>query len=59
MAITLDQINKITLRYSFLPWVKHYLKDLLPPNWDPTDEELERLAQKFGEALREYDFDQR
>lgn len=58
MAISLDEINRVTLRVVFLPWFKHMMADLglsLPEGWNPSDEELEKLAARVGEALREGD----
>lgn len=55
MAITLDDINRVTLRVVFLPWFRQVTADLgvaLRPDWDPDDEELARLAARVAEAFR-------
>ena len=47
MTISLADINRVTLRYTFKPWVEQIWRDLgvqLPTPWEPTDEELVRLA---------------
>jgi hypothetical protein len=52
--ISLDDINRITLRVTFLPWVKENCRQMgitLPKNWNPSDEELERLAERVTKAF--------
>jgi hypothetical protein len=51
MAITLAEITRVTLRQVFLPWLKEYLN--LPADFTPSDEELARLADRAGQALRD------
>jgi hypothetical protein len=56
MSISLADINRLTLRTCFLPWFKTTMAQMgitLPPDWNPDDEELESLAQRVGEAMRE------
>ena len=56
MTITLDEINRVTLRQTFLPWFKRTCTEVgltLPADWDPSDEELRRLATHVGEAFAE------
>lgn len=55
MAITLAEINRVTLRAAFLPWFRQTMQDHgipLSPDWNPSDEELARLADRFAEAFR-------
>lgn len=55
MAISLDDLNKVTLRIVFLPWFRETAADLgitLPPDWNPDDAELERLADRVAEGFR-------
>jgi hypothetical protein len=56
MAISLADINRVTLRAVFLPWWRQLMADYgmpLAADWNPTDEELERLAARVREAFRE------
>lgn len=56
MTISFDEINRVVLRQVFLPWFKRTMADLgitLPPDWNPSDKELERLAERAAEALKE------
>jgi hypothetical protein len=58
MPINLDDINRIALRQTFLPWFREEMASMgvpLPPDWNPSDEVLGRLAEKCGEALAEYE----
>lgn len=58
MAITLAAINAVVLRQVFLPWFKQTSVECgipLPANWNPDDAELDRLAGKVSQALREAD----
>ncbi len=56
MAISLAVINRVVLRQVFLPWYRdlcqHYQLPL-PANWDPSDTELERLAEALGDRSSE------
>mgnify|MGYP001619082739 CR=1 FL=1 len=52
--INLAEINRITLRVTFKPFAEAELRALgvqLPVPWEPTDEELGRLADTFAKAL--------
>lgn len=54
MAISLDDINRVTLRIVFLPWFREMAADLgipLRPDWNPTDDELEQLAAAVAKAF--------
>lgn len=56
MALTLAQINEVALRLCFLPWFKDEMKYYgipLPEDWNPTDDELNRLVDKVCEAFSE------
>jgi hypothetical protein len=56
MAIDFDEINRVTLRLCFLPWFKQTMADMrvtLPADWNPSDEVLNRLAERVADALRE------
>lgn len=56
MAISFDQINRVVLRQVFLPWFRRMMADLgvtISPDWNPSDEELDRLAGKVADAFRE------
>jgi len=55
VVITLDQINRVTLREMFLPMIRNLCADFLLPDWNPSDEELERLAARVSHAFREQD----
>lgn len=53
--ITLDDINRVTMRRVFLPWFKTQASELgfkLPTDWNPSDEELIKLSNAFAEACR-------
>lgn len=46
MTITLAAISRVTLRTMFLPMFRRQMADMgiaLPKDWNPTDEELDRL----------------
>ena len=54
MTISLQEINRVTLRIAFLPVAERELRALgvpLPTPWNPSDEELGRLADAFGKVL--------
>ena len=56
MALTLAEINRVSLRYAFLPWLKRTLKDYGIPaadDWSPTDDELSRIAKRIADSLAE------
>ncbi len=56
MPITLVDVNRVTLRVCFLPWFRRTMADLgikLPDDWNPSDEELDRLARRVADAFRE------
>ncbi len=56
MTISLDEINRVTLRQTFLPWFRRTCEEvgfILPADWDPSDAELERLATRMGKAFGE------
>ena len=58
MTITLAQINQVILRTVFKPWAEQNLREIgvaLPIPWEPTDAELERLAETFSRACREFE----
>lgn len=55
MAIDLATITRVTLRQCFLPWYREQMQIYgipLPPDWNPSDEELGRLADRVAEAFR-------
>lgn len=55
MTINLEEINRITLR-TFKPFIENQLREIgieLPIPWNPTDDELEKLAVVFGKVMRE------
>lgn len=57
MTISIAEINRITLR-QFQRYFERELRALgvpLQTPWNPSDAELERIAQAFGEAGRDYD----
>lgn len=56
MTISLDDINKVLLRTCFLPWFKETMASMgmsTPADWNPSDDELARLADRASEALRD------
>lgn len=54
MTISLDEINRVTLRIAFKPMAERELRALgvqLPVPWNPSDEELARLAATFAKVM--------
>lgn len=54
MALSLAEINRVVLRVVFLPWFRQRCADFdvsLPAEWNPSDEELSRLAQRVAVAF--------
>lgn len=54
MAISLDAINRTVLRTVFLPWFKQTSADYgitLRPDWNPSDDDLARLAERVSRAF--------
>ena len=55
--ISLEEINRLTLR-QFKDFFETELRRLgvsLPIPWEPSDEELERIARAYGEAMEVYE----
>lgn len=53
MAISLDDLNRVTLREVFKPFAERTMREIgipLPTPWTPSDEELGRLADAYARA---------
>lgn len=58
MTVSLADINAVTLRIVFKPMAERELRALgvrLPEPWNPSDEELARLADAFARTAEGYE----
>ena len=61
MALNLAEINRVTLRVCFLPWLKEQMEEcgLKPPvDWNPSDDALGRIADRLSNSLQEAEADE-